>query len=113
MPFWTSNLIHTITYARPSASAVDANGDPSSIASQVTVAARVEARRELVRGPDGKEVMSTHKIFCDVEIKMGDRVWAPGLGDDIAKPGDARHPLTIQVSERLHGGGQKLVTVWL
>lgn len=111
--FFSGNLIHTITYARP-ATTVNAAGDPSTVAAQVpNVPARVEGKRELVRGPDGTEVVTEHKIMTETEIKMGDRIWVPHLGDDVSKVGDARHPVSISSSERLKGGGTRLYVVFL
>lgn len=110
--FAARNFIHTITYSRPSAT-IDGNGDPATVAAQTTVTARVQAARRLVRDMDRKEIVSMHTIYTAADIRNGDRVWIPHLGDDVTNAGHARHVLEVTSSERLRGGGERLVTVYL
>ncbi len=112
MSFFSHNLIHSITYDRPAATA-NSNGDPSSIGAQVTATAKVIAKTQHVFDADGNERVSSHEITTEADVKIGDRVWIvnPAL-DNVAVAGDARHPISVQRSVSLSGNAT-LVRVFL
>ena len=113
MSFWERNFIHEISIRVPSGR--DSNGDATASVTTNNVKCRVEARRDLVRGPDGNEVVSAHRIHTTQAITMGTAIWIPHLGDVVGNDAQARFPLTITQSERLRGGGasHRLTTVYL
>lgn len=111
MSFFTANLIHTITVREPT-TARDANGDFVGVASKRSIRARVEARVDRVRTPDGTEATTAHRIYLDEGISQNAALWVPHLGDDVTNDNDARKILTITAAERLRGGGT-LWTVYL
>ncbi len=96
-------LPHTITIQVPS-STVDSNGDPTSAGSQSTLPARVQLRNDIVRGPDMKDIVTSHTIYTATAIAMGTRIWCTHLGDDTDEIGDARYPLAVGGSPSLSGG---------
>lgn len=111
--FWERNFIHEIVIR--SQSGRDSNGDPVAGVITSGIRCRVEARRDMVRGPDGTEVVSAHRIFTAQPITLGTGIWIPHLGDVVGNESQLRFPLTAAQSERLRGGGatQRLTTVYL
>lgn len=108
--FFGKNLIHTVYYSRQGA-APDANGD-ASFGVQSSAPCKLHGLVRRVTDPDGDERESHHTIYTEAEIKVGDRVWCPALGDDIANVSHARRPINVGTSESL-AGGVKLVAVFL
>ena len=111
MSFFARNLIHTIAF-RTTTAARDANGDAVAKTATQTARARVESRRDKVRGPDGNEVVTAHRIYTDTVIPPGAVVWVPFLGDDVTNDNHGRRPIAVTSSEQLRGGST-LCTVYL
>jgi len=61
-----------------------------------------------VLGADNNERISTHTVYTETEIKVGDRLWVPYLGDDIANLSHARRVISVKRSPALRGDA----TLW-
>lgn len=107
----TSWLIHTCT--RTQRTGVTSKGDPSYGASS-TFRARVEKKRSMVAGADGKDVACEYVLATTTAIAYDDRIWLPAIGgegaDDTADLGDANLPKSIEVATNKLGT-QKLYIV--
>lgn len=110
MSFIRRNMIHEIAYRVPTGR--DGNGDFLAAGPILRAPARVEARVDKVRGPDGNEVITTHRIYTGAIVPMSATMWVPMLGDDVANDNHGRRPLAISNSEQLRGG-DRLCTVYM
>lgn len=101
MPSLRAWLIHEVTRARYSATAVGAKGDPV-FAPQERLKARVEKTSRLVRTPNGREVVASHVMALEAPVDVTDRFWLPSIAgepaDDPTDPQRARTPLSVEVA---------------
>lgn len=78
-----SKMHQTVTFATKAT--VDGYGDPT-FSAQTAISARVESKRDILRGTDGTEIESNHVVFSATQIPLDARVWLPGdnTADDSA-----------------------------
>lgn len=101
MPSLRGWLIHTVTRAPRSDTALGVKGDPV-FRPQSTFKARVEKTSRLVRTTSGREVVASHVLATDTPVSVTDRFWLPSIAgepaDDPADPQVARTPLSVEVA---------------
>lgn len=68
-----------------------------------TAPAKVIGQVQQIRDADGNDRQSRHTIYTEAEIRVGDRVWVPALGDDVNNLAHARLPLNVTRSPTLDG----------
>lgn len=94
-------MVHEVTRARRSATAIGAKGDPVFLP-QTTLKARVEKTNRLVRTPNGREILASHVMATDQPCEVTDRFWLPSVaGEPADDPLDAargRAPLSVEVA---------------
>lgn len=109
MSFFSHLLIQELVYSRPGA--LNSAGE-ASYAAQITVPAKLVGKG-LEKGDDiGHAQFLAHRAFTETEIKMGDRVWMPALGDDPAQVQQGRLVLRVDRSIAIRGDSV-LFTVYL
>jgi len=91
----TDMLTQTVTIERFSGR--DAYGQPQFSATQISSAARVESKMELVRDRDGDERVSSTQIVTLERVRPSDRVWLPGT--DTTDPNDSIVPIAISSAQ--------------
>jgi len=105
-------LTQEITVEGGAPSALNAYGDPAYSGAQRKLAARVSAKAQLIRGPDGETVASDTTIHLapDCGVDLATRIWLPGA--DTSSSAAARRPLAVSSQPDLEGDAA-LVVVFL
>jgi len=91
-------LTDTITVAEVTGRS--GSGDPT-FGTQSTLPARVENKLSKVLDNEGKEVLSSTRIYTETELTMNHRIWLPGT--DTTDGNDSVRPLMVSNSSTPNG----------
>jgi hypothetical protein len=98
-------LIHTLT-RKCRSGAPGSKGEPSYTAAD-TIKARVEKKQTMIRGTDGREIVSEYQMATSVEVKLDDVFWFPSIAgepaDNTADISAARSPRVVNAATDKQG----------